>query len=35
MRSVLVEIMAYEARKIRVWKWIAVVSVGLHLMRSI
>ena len=34
MRSVLVEILAYEARKIKLWKWVAMVSIALHLFRS-
>ena len=34
MRSLLVEVLAYEARKIRLWKWVAIASIALHLLRS-
>tara|TARA_R100000501_G_C2523617_1_gene49726 strand:+ start:430 stop:537 length:108 start_codon:yes stop_codon:yes gene_type:complete len=34
MRSLLVEILAYEARKIRLWKWAAIISISLHILRS-
>tara|TARA_Y100000296_G_C5000674_1_gene170022 strand:- start:27 stop:134 length:108 start_codon:yes stop_codon:yes gene_type:complete len=35
MRSIIVDILAYEARKIRLWKWVAIISVALHILRSI
>ena len=35
MRSILVDILTYEARKIRLWKWVAIISIALHLIRSI
>ena len=34
MRSILIDLLAYEARKIRLWKWVAIASVALHLLRS-
>ena len=33
MKSLLVEILAYEARKIKLWKWAAIISVALHILR--
>jgi len=35
MRSLLVDILAYEARKIRIWRLVAIISIALHLIRSI
>jgi hypothetical protein len=35
MKSLLVEILAYEARKVKLWKWVAIISLVLHLIRSI
>jgi hypothetical protein len=35
MKSVLVEILAYEARKIKLWKWAAIISIALHFIRSL
>jgi len=34
MRSILIEVLAYEVRKIRLWKWVAIASIALHLFRS-
>jgi len=34
MKSILVEILAYEARKIKLWKWAAIISIALHILRS-
>tara|TARA_Y100000310_G_scaffold255967_1_gene263642 strand:- start:613 stop:723 length:111 start_codon:yes stop_codon:yes gene_type:complete len=34
MRSILIEVLANEARKIRIWKWVAIASIALHLIRS-
>jgi hypothetical protein len=35
MKSVLVEVLKYEARKLVAWKWVAIISIALHILRSI
>ena len=35
MRSILVDAIIMEARKFRVWKWIAYTSIMLHIFRSL
>jgi hypothetical protein len=35
MGSILIDILANEASKINLWKWTAIVSIALHLIRSI
>jgi hypothetical protein len=34
MRSILVEVLAQSARELKLWKWVAIISIALHLFRS-
>jgi hypothetical protein len=34
MRSILIQVLENEVRKIRIWKWVAITSIALHLFRS-
>ena len=34
MRSILIDAIAYEVAKLRLWKWIAIISIALHILRS-
>ena len=34
MRSILVEVLAQSARELRLWKWVAIISIALHILRS-
>jgi len=35
MRSILIQVLENEVRKIGVWKWVAIISIALHLIRSL
>ena len=35
MRSILVQVLVQSARELRLWKWVAIISIVLHLIRSI
>jgi len=35
MKSILVEVLAQSARELRLWKWVAIISIALHLIRSL
>jgi len=35
MRSILVEVLAQSARELKLWKWVAIISIALHLIRSL
>jgi hypothetical protein len=34
MKSILVEVLAQSARELRLWKWVAIISIALHILRS-
>jgi hypothetical protein len=34
MRSILIDVIRYEVAKLRLWKWIAIISIALHIIRS-
>ena len=34
MRSILVEVLAQSARELKLWKWVAIISIALHILRS-
>jgi len=34
MKSILVEVLAQSAKELRLWKWVAIISIALHLLRS-
>jgi hypothetical protein len=34
MKSILVQVLAQSAMELKLWKWIAIISIALHLLRS-
>jgi len=34
MRSILIQVLAQSAKELRLWKWIAIISIALHILRS-
>ena len=34
MRSILIEVLAQSAQELKLWKWVAIISIALHLLRS-
>jgi hypothetical protein len=34
MKSILVQVLAQSATELKLWKWIAIISIALHLLRS-
>ena len=34
MRSILVEVLAQSASELKLWKWVAIISLALHILRS-
>ena len=34
VRENLIDVIRYEVAKLRLWKWIAIISIALHLLRS-
>jgi len=34
MKSILVEILAQSAQELKLWKWVAIISIALHILRS-
>jgi hypothetical protein len=35
MKSILVQVLAQSVRELRLWKWVAIISIALHLIRSL
>jgi len=35
MKSILVQVLAQSARELKLWKWVAIISIALHILRSL